>query len=245
MADSLKRVYRGKDVDMLTACGTIISHAMNNSAFLITKRPIWAGAFFPDLADRIKNAFPNILGIDNALAMRQATKVVTDLQAAALSDLADFKVQIEEDFKADRPRRDEILLVLGFTAHHKAAQGKDQEALVELLVKFKANMLPPLLAEITAAGTAPALITDIIAYADLLRDSNINQESLKGNRKTLSAAAVAELNSIYNDVISVARISAKFFKGDPAMVDKFSYTKTMAIMNGGSTPTPPPTPPTP
>ena len=230
---------------MLTVCGIIINHAIANSTVLIAKRSNWADPFLPDLKSRIENAFPNILGIDNAQAMRQATAVVRSIHDKALIDLAEFKVQIVEDFKSDKLRRDEILNTLGFTAHHKGAQKKDQEALVELLIKFKINMTAVLNAEIIAAGMFPGTIATIIGHADNLRDSNINQETLKGNRKTISANGVIELNAIYNTVISVARISANFFKTDPAMKDKFSYAKNKDILNGGSSPTPPPTPPTP
>lgn len=242
MAESVKRAYSGKDVDMLTACATIIGHAIENKAFLITKRPLWADPFLPDLKVRVDNAFPDLLGIDNAQAMRQATKVVTDIQAKALIDLAEFKVQIEEDFKSDKPRRDEILTTLGFAAHLRDAQRKDQEALVELLIKFKANMTQELRADITNAGMSPVLISGISAYSDLLRDSNITQETLKGSRKTTSATVVNELNSIYNAVISVARISAKFYKDDSAMKDKFSYSRTVAAMNNTKPKETPPPP---
>lgn len=245
MTQPIKRAYAGKDVEMLTVCGIIINHAIDNSTVLIAKRANWADPFLPDLKSSIENAFTNILGIDNAQALRQATMVVRSIQDKALNDLAEFKVQIQEDFKSDKLRRDEILNTLGFTAHHKDARKKDQEALVELLIKFKVNMTAVLNAEIIAAGMFPGTIATIIGYADNLRDSNINQETLKGSRKTLSANAVNQLNSIYNASMSVARISANFFKTDSAMKDKFSYAKNRAVLNGGSSPTPPPTPPAP
>lgn len=37
MATSLKRAYTGKDVDMLTACGTIIDQAIIHKATLVAK----------------------------------------------------------------------------------------------------------------------------------------------------------------------------------------------------------------
>ena len=242
----LKRAYSGKDVDMLTACGTITDHAIDNKTFLISKRSNWADPFLPDLKTRIENAFSDFLGIDNAKEMREATAVVTGIQKNALRDLAEFKVQIVEDFKKNKKRRDEILNRLGFTAHLKDAQKNDQEALIELLIKFKKNMTTALQTEITNAGMSASLITAIIGYADVLKNSNISQETLKGSRKTISAAAVKELNEIYNIVISVAKISAKFFKGDKAMMDKFSYAKTTSVLNrvkAKEQPTPPPATP--
>lgn len=241
----LKRAYTGKDVDMLTACGSIIEHAIDNKTFLVSKRANWVDPFLPNLKTRIENAFPNFLGIDNAQAMRDATQVVLGIQKNALRDLAEFKVQIMEDFKSNKKRRDEILTVLGFTQHLKDAQKNDQEALIELLIKFKKNMTTQLQNEIVTAGMSTTLITAIIGYADVLKNSNITQETLKGSRKTISAAAVKEFNEIYNTVISVAKISAKFYKGDKAMMDKFSYAKTLQALNqirekenGASPPTP-------
>ena len=242
MAEELKGAFKGKDVERPTACRTIICHAIDNAPFHIAKRPIWADPILPDLRTRIDNACPNILGVDNAKDMRQATAVITGLQKNALRDLAEFKIQIDEDFKKNKPRRTELLNTLGFTAHLKDARNKDQEALVELLFKFKTNMTPILLAEINAAGMSPATSSAIIGYADALKDSNITQETLKANRKSLSAAAVAELNAIYDAVISIARISAKFFKDDKAMAAKFSYEKTLAQLNPARTTATPPTP---
>ena len=160
MANSKElRIYTGKDVDMLTAASTIIENAIAEKDFLISKRATWADPFLGDIKTRINDAFSNYLGIDNARDMREATRVVLNLQSEILPKLAEFKVQIDIDFK--NPRRTEILNQLGFNAHLKKAQKKDQEALIELLFKFSLNLTPPLNAEITANGTAQSLILDI------------------------------------------------------------------------------------
>lgn len=228
---SVKRAYKSKDVDMLTACSTIISQAENQKATLVAKRTNWADPFFPELQTRIQNAFSDVLGIDNAKAMREATITLTNIQTNALNDLAEFKIQIVEDFKTDKTRRDEILTTLGFTAHHKAAQVKDQEALIQLLLQFKKNMTATLQNEITAKGMAAATINTIISHADTLKSANITQETLKGTRQEISQEGVEELNEIYKSVISIARISAKFFKDDKVLQDEFSYSKTVSKLN--------------
>jgi hypothetical protein len=66
MATPLKRAYTGKDVDMLTASGTIIDQAIIHKATLVAKRANWADPFLPNIKTRIDNAFSNFLGIDNA-----------------------------------------------------------------------------------------------------------------------------------------------------------------------------------
>jgi hypothetical protein len=220
----LKRIYKSKDVNMLSVCAIIIMQAIKHQAFLVSKRPKWAAPFLADLEARIHAAFSDILGIDNAKEMRNATQLLLSIQRKALLELAEFKVQLEADFKNSKNRLQEMLVNLGFIQHYKQAQQKDQQAMVDLLFQFKLNMSAALQAEIVAAGTTAALITGIIGYADLLKNSNVTQETLKGSRKELSQASVAELNAIYSEVISVAKISAKFFKDDKAVQSQFSYT---------------------
>ncbi len=69
MATPLKRVYTGKDIDMLTACSTITDQDLNHKTFLVSKRANWADPFFPNIKTRIGNAFSDYLGIGNAKEM--------------------------------------------------------------------------------------------------------------------------------------------------------------------------------
>ena len=57
---------------------------------------------------------------------------VIGIQKEAISQLAELKIQISEDFKSEKPRRDEILNQLGFTSYLKDVQKKDQKALINL-----------------------------------------------------------------------------------------------------------------
>jgi len=70
---AIKRKYTGKDVDMLTACATIIEQAIIHKTFLQSKRANWADPFFQNLQTTIDDAFKDHLGIDNAKQMREAT----------------------------------------------------------------------------------------------------------------------------------------------------------------------------
>lgn len=229
MATTQPRIYKGKDSEMLIASSTILGHAINNKTFLVSKRATWADPYFGDLKARIDKAFQDFLGVDNAKDMREATQLVLSLQQTALPKLAEFKIQIVVDFK--NPRQKEILTQLGFTTHLKQAQRKDQEALIELLFMFKNNMTTALKTEITDKGTSATLIDDIITFADQLKDSNISQEALKGGRKEISAAGVLEFNAIYEQIIGIAKIAAKFTKDDKAKTQEFSYAKTIKALN--------------
>lgn len=230
MTTTMLRVYKTKDVDMLITAATITQAAIANKDFLIAKRTTWADPYFGDLQIEIDKAIQIHLGVDSAKALREATQLVYAVQAATIKDLAEVKIQLVEDFKDNPARQTEILNQLGFTTYHKTAQRGDQEALINLLFQFKTN-IEPLRAEIVAKGTPDAIIDKIIIYADQLKVANITQEGNKGTRKVITAEAVTEFNRIYNKVISVAKISTKFYKDNPALKDQFSFGKVTKSLN--------------
>src|ERR1700761_3454499 len=101
------RSYNTKDVDMLVTASTIVETAIANKAFLQSKRNTWADPFFDDLKTRMDGALQNYLGVDSAKELRQSTTVLKGIQAQAIKDLAEAKVQLVEDFKSNKLRRDE------------------------------------------------------------------------------------------------------------------------------------------
>ena len=226
-----ERNYRGKDVDMLMAVSIIVENAIRNKAFLQSKRSTWADPFFENVKASIDTTVETHLGVDSARDLRQSTQVVLGIQANALADLSEFKIQVQEDFKSDRARRTQIFTELGFTTYHRQAQNGDQEGLINLLFQFKTNMTNALKTEISNKGTAVALIDNITGYSDMLRNADINQEVFKGIRKTLTAAALRDFNTVYESVISIAKIASRFYKGQPAMQDQFSYNKVRKTIN--------------
>jgi len=225
------RLYHAKDVDMLVTAATIVENAISNKSFLQTKRSTWADPFFDELKLKIETATQTFLGVDSAKELRGATQALMVIQKQAIKDLAECKVQVTEDFKSDKTRRGELLRQLGFTGYLKDAQKGDQEALLNLLYQFKTNLTPSLKDEIVTKGTAKQILDAIIAYADGLRNANVNQENFKSQRKTITVAAVNEFNDIYNQVISICKISAKFYKDEPAVKDQFSFAKVLKSLN--------------
>lgn len=240
-----QRNYKTKDVDMLVTASTILESAITNKTFLQSKRSTWADPFFDNLKARVENAVQTYLGVDSAKNLRQATQALTGIQTQAIKDLAEVKIQITEDFKSDKTRRDEILNQLGFTSYHKAAQKGDQEGLINLLFQFKTNLTKTLKTEIVKAGTAEAALDTITAYADTLKNADVSQESYKGERKTITAASLKEFNEIYDSVISICKISGKFFKDKPHLKDQFSYSKVAKTLNQTKKAAAPPAAPAP
>ncbi|MBC7525699.1 MAG: hypothetical protein H7239_14840 [Flavobacterium sp.] len=231
MATTVKRKYNNKDIEMLTATAIIIENAIANKTFLQTKRSTWANTFFEDLEAHIKNTTETYLGKDAAKQLRDATQIVLGIQKQALIDLAEFKVQVEEDFKDNSIQKTEILKNLGFTDYHKIAQKGDQEGLVNLLFQFKTNMTSILKTEIVTKGTAEITINNIVSYATVLKTANIDQETFKGTRKEITDEAITAFNEIYDKVISIAKISSNFYKKEKTKQQLFSYAKVSANLN--------------
>ena len=231
MPTTIKRKYNNKDIEMLTTTSTLIENAIANKTFLQTKRKTWADPFFDDLKEKIENTTETYLGKDAAKQMRDATQVVLGIQTQALVDLAEFKVQVEEDFKENSIQKTEILTNLGFTSYHKISQKGDQEALVNLLFQFKKNMTSDLNTSIVAKGTAQTTIDNTISYANILKNANIDQETFKGTRKEITDEAITAFNEVYDKVISIARISSNFFKTEKTKQQLFSYSKVSANLN--------------
>ena len=230
------RNYKGKDAEMLIASSTIIESAITNKEFLTGKRATWADPFFDNLKTLIDTSIQTNLGIDGGKNLRQSTQAIKQVQVDAMKDLALFKVQFTEDFKKEKVRSTEIQTQLGITTYLKKAQAGDQEALISLLYQFKINMAPALSTEISSKGTDPKLISNIIGYADILKEANVNQETFKGSKKTVTAAALTDFNSIYDKVISIAKISSKLFIGQPEFQSQFSYSKVLKAMNSTKQP---------
>ena len=231
MPTKIARKYKVKDVEMLTATATIIENSIANKVFLQTKRSTWANPFFEDLKSEIENITNTYLGKDAAQQMRQSTQIVLGVQKQALIELAEFKVQVEQDFKSNPIQRAEILTQLGITTYYKMAQKGDQEGLVNLLFQFKTNLIPTLTAEIVAKGTSQNTLDNIVGYADVLKNANINQETFKGTRKEITDEAIQAFNEIYEKVISVAKIANNFYKTDKVKQQLFSFSKVSATLN--------------
>lgn len=225
------RNYKSKDVEMLLSASTITDSAIAHKDFLQSKRSTWKDPFFEEFKAEIDTAIQDHLGQDNAKQLRNATQTVLSIQNTALYDLAELKVQIEEDFKKEPTQKSEILNTLGFTAFHTKTKNKDQEALINLLYQFKTNLTPELKSAITEKGTAPELLDKIISHADELKDRNVIQEGKKGTRKELTDEGIIALNNIYEKVIAIAKIATNFLKEQPAVQEQFSFAKVKNNLN--------------
>jgi hypothetical protein len=227
------RVYTGGDAAMLTVMTVLMGVVTQASikTFLLSKRSNWSAAYFKSLTDAIDAAFKDVLGYDNKTGQTKASKALYDAMDKVRPKLKSFREQVMIDFEDDK-REAEILTSLGFDLWAKVTKDY-QEALVELLSMFSKNMTPALKTEIVGAGIDVSYITDIMGYADIIKNKNVAQEISKKDRKTVTNDGVKQLNKVYLDVIKVTKTATILYTevGDKLTAEKFNYNKTLATLS--------------
>ncbi len=244
------RKFKYPDVVCLDTSDTMVDNAVDNYQVIVEKRPALKDPFLPGIKSQIQTAYSKYLGIDNAKELRNATAAVHTLQSQSLQSISDFKADIEFIYSSDIAKRNEILTTLGIKSLYRSVSYGNQEALVELLNKFSANMTPELEAEVTANGAKADNITTIKNNAVPFQLANKTQEQAKGKRQVNTAEGINALNDIYTKVTSFGKLVRKDFKDNPAMQKLFTFSViAKAIMNNrnnsGTNNNPPdnPTPP--
>ncbi|HNX57098.1 MAG TPA: hypothetical protein PLG33_02035 [Prolixibacteraceae bacterium] len=218
------RNYSYKDVVMLMAAKTILQSMQANLGELSTARSNWTEAYLSELIQKIDLAIETFLGLDKKQSLREATELLNQIMKPALRDLSFLKTQIEVDFKN---RADEILKTLGID---KNLKNMKQEALIEALYSFRKGMTDSLKSEITGKGANPALIETLVGYASQLQEANLNQEGLKSTTKEVSQEGIDTFNAIYDEVIGVSKIAAKYYEADKLKKEQFTFSKVVRRM---------------
>ncbi len=85
--------------------------------------------------------------------------------------------------------------------------------------------------EITEKGMNPQTIDYITSITDIIKDLNTQQESTKGTKKELTEQSINQLNEIYSQVSSIAKIAHNLYKGDNAKQELFSFNKILQNLN--------------
>jgi hypothetical protein len=221
------RNYSYKDVDMLMTSKTIAENFKANLPELTTTRTDWTEPYADDLVLRIDNSIENNLGIDPKKDLRNATATLASIQVPAKRDVSYFKTQIDDDFKKDTSKRDEILKTLGFAKNLRGVQNGNQESLIQLLFAFKTNMTDKLRQEIVSKGLNAALIDNIIGYADTFKQANVTQETYKGSTKEISQEVADSFNAIYDEIIGICKKASNYYQYEPLKKEQFTFSKVM------------------
>ncbi|HBH50123.1 MAG TPA: hypothetical protein DDX98_15870 [Bacteroidales bacterium] len=225
---SLNRNYNYKDVDMLMASKTIAESFKANISELSTTRTDWTEQYADELIGRIDSAIENNLGVDVKKVLRDATASLVAIQIPAKRDLSYFKTQVDDDFKKDSSKKNEILKTLGFSKHLKGVQKGNQESLLQLLYTFRTNITASLRADITSQGMNPTLIDKIVDYADTFREANTIQENLKETTKEITQEITSTFNAIYDEIVGICKKASVFYQYEPLKKEQFTFSKAIA-----------------
>jgi len=228
------RNYSCKDVDMLMASKTIAESFKTNISELSTTRTDWTEQYATGLITRIDNAIETHLGIDAKKDLRNSTATLASIQVPAKRDVSYFKTQIEEDFKKETSKRDEILKTLGFAKHLRGVQKGNQESLIQLLYQFKTNLTDTLRQEITAKGMNVALIDNIIGYADTFKQANVTQETFKGSTKEITQEVTDVFNTIYDEIIGICKKASNYYQYESLKKEQFTFAKALSNLGAAA-----------
>lgn len=238
------RKFPCKAIELLIVGETIVTVAATHTEALAKRRAAFTPAYFDELKTNIDKAYTNVLGVDNAQQMKDATQLLGSIMKPAKNDLVDFNKQLTFDFRKNATRLNQLKDQLGFAAHYTKLKSGDQENFIQLLAKFKANMLPDTKTEILTQGTDANLIDRILGYANTLKNANVTQEVGKILRKELTQQDISTLNDIYDQLILINNIARRSNLGD-TVKKTFSFPALLKNLNNHGTTTPPDTDNTP
>lgn len=117
--------------------------------------------------------------------------------------------------------------------YYKNVSRGNQEGTISLLDQFNKNLTTDLGGDIIDKGMSSEIITRIKGYAGALTAVEKTQENAKGMRVKITAGAVKEFNSLYNDVISVCEACQIIFRNNKTKKDLFVFSKILAALRGG------------
>lgn len=221
------RNYNYKDVDMLMTSKTIAESFKANLSDLSTTRTDWTEQYANELITKIDNSIENHLGIDVKKELRDASANLASIQVPAKRDVSYFKTQVDDDFKTNTSKRDEILKTLGFAKHLRSVQKGNQESLIQLLYAFKTNMTESLRLEITGKGMNASLIDNIVGYADTFKQANVTQETFKESTKEVTKEVSVSFNAIYDEIIGICKKASNYYQYEPLKKEQFTFSKVI------------------
>jgi hypothetical protein len=222
------RNYQAKDVEMLMASRTIVKNFLSNLPELKTLRTNWSEEYANALSEKIDAAIDDYLGVERKKELKEATEDLVASQTEVIRDLNFLKTQV----KVDLPdQADKILEKLGYVKYGDRVRALDQEALIEMLFRFRKEMTESVKAKICAGGINPALIDRITGYADQLKSLNTIQESLKKTTKEVTAEVIGTFNDIYEEVVGICKITQSFYSMEPLKKEQFVFSGIINNMN--------------
>lgn len=227
MKKRVKKVFRGKYIDMLFAIETIVNSAKVFQTELESSVTIFTMAYFTTLLSRIEDAF-TMIGVDKLHEQREATNTVKTDAANIYLLLSSLKRKLVRLYADDKKALDELLRTLGYAQYYKKAGSNRHKGTIELCNHFSRNLTPAIQAELMSKGIPLLTLTTIVNAPNSLRVKNVTQENAKGSKMKLTEDNIIALNALYNDVMAIADIGKDAFQDSHATYTQFSYN---AVLN--------------
>jgi hypothetical protein len=222
-----ERLYSCSDLAMILASRVIAKNLSDYLSELSNARTTWTADFITRLLGNIEDVSNNLVGKRSTTSLFKATAELEEIMAPARKDISSLKVQIDTDFKKDEKLHKIILDELGYTSNFKSLNSRNQGALIALLTLFTRN-IDKYKADMITKGTPPSLIDRLAGYGEVVRDANTIQEQLKSSGKNATAQTVNELNGLYDQISSICKIAADYYKANATMKEMFTFSKIVS-----------------
>lgn len=227
----IKRIYRGSDVNMLTALAVLMLAAIEYQPELSSEDTTITPESLAELQARINLITQKHLGKDVARLTRSATDVVLDIFEEAYPYVISAKSFIERKSRRNPEKGLELTTKLGLSTYMEDVQNGDQEAFVAMLFQFRENSTEDVKTALLELGFPQPKLDIIFSFADSLNKANITQESLKKSQLQLTDEAISDFNELYLDVTDVAGAGKQYFRDQPQIAERFNYTGIIRTMN--------------
>jgi hypothetical protein len=223
---SENHAYPGKTVNAVIALKVVSINFTDQITELSTVQTTWTPAYATDLGKRVDTVSETYLGVRTRDELFRATTVLNQLITPAKDDLETVKLNIKINFVSDKNKQLELQSKLGFNTGVTIGKMTHSE-LVALLLTFKRELTPALLAELTAKGLHADVPNRIIAAAPLINDANSTQEKLKISTKEANDTIIREINKLYTEIIGICKLAADHYKRDAVKKEMFTFSKIL------------------
>lgn len=224
---SILKDFRYLDVVM---CGTTLvvlegvdDHQSELSFMQADVTPEWVINF----RGEVNNFMDNELGENSRLLLKDATSNVLNYYEKAEKWLGIVRQQVVNHFEGQE--REKIFDGLGYTAHWEAASHDSQSEMVMMLESYTLH-LPKFMKLLISKRIGEKLLLEPTLYRDKLKQSDTTQEYIKLTAPEMNDAKRQKLNDIYSRIISICKIAQLFYKDQPAIRDKFVFSKIAEAM---------------
>ncbi len=220
-------IYRCPHRDMIAGAFQVVDALEDHLEGFLLFQERWNKEYCGDLKLKIRTASSNNLGVDYVQMMENTTDTVEAIMEKSKYYLKGIRKQVKYYFNGD----ERMMSDLGFGyVWTLANESNDQEAMLEVLETYRRN-IKEYVPRFMNHGVPEATLLMVAEFYDELNNANNKQEYIKSNKVVLREEGQKELNAIYAEVIHICKLGQIIFQDNPAVCDKFTFSKILAKMN--------------